>query len=161
MAYPPAYPQQVSAVPVSAYPTTGYPTTGYPGYPYPAPAPKLPTKKGPWLWVLAVTCGVLALGTGALGFLSAADSSKTDTTVSALTEEITELEADVRRAERNIDSLEDDVAQYEGTLTDTQDELTDLQACPAAVQEWVDADISGTDAEFQAAVQNLIDLCHL
>lgn len=174
--YPGGFPQQVSSVPVSAYPGSAQPVSAYPvsaypvsaypttGYPYPVPPPRVPTRKGPWLWVLAAVCAVMVVAIGVLGYLTVADNAARADKTAAQDSQIADLTADVRDEERRNEGVQGEIDGYQQDLTEEQDLLADLEQCPAAVQAYIDtaqAADDDSDPAYQAAVEHMIDVCHL
>jgi hypothetical protein len=152
-----AYPPPVSAVPVSAYPTTGHP--GYFGYP--VPQPKVPYRKGPWLWMVVGVCALLTVGVGVLGYLVFSENTSSRQVIAEQDAEIADLESRIRQRESDNGAIRDTTEDYQTSLTAQETLLADLQQCPDAVQAYIDAAVSGTDAEFNEAAEHMIEVCHL
>jgi len=161
--YPgPGLPYPVTAAP---YPVTGmpYPVTGMPyavtGMPYPVIAPPPPPRRNAAVIVLGIATGVLLLvsgGLGALYYLDHGDATRTNAEQQA---EIVDLQAQVSQ-------LEDDLDDTESRLRRAEDDLLDAEACPDAVQAFIDlavnAALSGqqpTEAEAQQALFDMMDAC--
>jgi hypothetical protein len=136
-----------------------YPTTGYPGYPVPQSKP--PTRKGPWLWVLAGLCTVLAAGTGALGYLIATETASSRAAIAEQDAEIEDLESRIRQSESDNQAIQDTTDDYSTSLAAQEDLLADLRECPAAVQAYIDAALAGDEGEFERAVEDMIVICHI
>ena len=141
-------------MPVSVYPTTGYPM-------YPVAPPKVPTRTGPWLWVLAATCAVLMAGIGVFAYLISAANTSHEETVARQVAEIDSLEQDVQEQEDLNDSVQDDTDHFAELLADDQAVLADLEQCPAAVQASIDAARSGDEAQANQAWADMLEICHI
>jgi hypothetical protein len=137
-AYPP-----VSSVPVSAYPTTSA---------YPPPPPPPGTKSSPWVWILAVLCGVLFLGSGVMGYAYYNATSL----IADQEGDIEALKRQVSTRDGTIEEKDAALAQAEDDLATAQADLADAQLCVDAVGELADAQ---TTAEVDAALDNMDLYC--
>jgi hypothetical protein len=126
---------------VSAYPTTS-------AYPPPAPA----SKSSPWIWILAVLCGLLVVGGGVLGYAYANATSL----IADQEGDIEALKRQVSTRDQAIEEKDAALAQAESDLADAQAELADAQLCVDAVGELADAQ---TTAEVDAALDNMDLYC--
>lgn len=151
----PGYPPPpTSAVPVSAYPTTGYPGL-------PIPPPRVPTRKGPWLWVLVGVCVVVTAGIGALGYLLVTENRSSQLAIAEQDAKIEDLQSRIRQRESENEGLRDANDGSKTILDAEEARLADLQQCPAAVQAYVDAAVARDEAAFEQAINRMIDVCHL
>jgi hypothetical protein len=135
-AYPP-----VSSVPVSAYPTTA-------AYPPALPA----TKSSPWIWILAVACGLLVLGGGVLAY----SYSNATSLIADQEGDIEALKRQVSTRDQAIEEKDAALAQAEADLADAEAELADAQLCVDAVGLLADAE---TTAEVNAALDEMDVYC--
>jgi hypothetical protein len=128
----PAAPYAVLPYPVTAapYPVTAapYPVTAAP-YPYAFVAP--PPRRNGWTIALGITAGVLLLAVGALGALWFLDHDEATRTSS-------DQQAQLEDLQEQVAQLEEDLDETETRLQVTEDDLATAQACPEAVQEFVE-----------------------
>jgi hypothetical protein len=157
MSPPPTTP---APAPVTAVP---YPATGVP-YPVTAPpyAPAPPPRRGPWVVVLGIVCGVLLLASGALGTLYYLQRDEAQRTSAEQQARITALEDEIAQ-------LREDLEETETRLRRAEDDLADAQACSDAVQEFMDLAIEvglsgGTElpaGEAESLVFEMMSACDL
>jgi hypothetical protein len=121
----PAAPYAVLPYPVTAAP---YPMTAAP-YPYAFVAP--PPRRNGWTIALGITAGVLLLAVGALGALWFLDHDEAARTSS-------DQQAQLEDLQEQVAQLEEDLDETENRLQVTEDDLATAQACPDAVQEFVE-----------------------
>jgi hypothetical protein len=152
LAYPASgVPYPGSAVP---YPASGLPSSGMP-YPYGAAPP--PGRRGVWTIVLGVVAGVLLLATGGIGTLYYLDHRSAAQTSEEQRGQIAELES-------RVEALEDDLDDAETQLRRAEGDLEDLEACPDAVQSFLDLVIEAASsgaipAAAQSAMLDMMAAC--
>jgi hypothetical protein len=139
--------------PVTAMP---YPFTAAP-HPY-AFAP--PPPRSPWIVVLGITTAVLLLAAGALGGLWYVDHDEAARANS-------DQQAQLEELREQVDQLDEDLDETETRLQRAEDDLVAAQACPEAVQAFVDlaaeaARAGQTElpmAEAEQAALDMIEAC--
>jgi hypothetical protein len=159
--YPmPTYPLSAAPYPVTAAP---YPMTPAP-YPItPAPYPfglAAPPPRSPMVVVLGIATGVLLVAAVALSGLWFLDHDEA-------TRASSEQQAQLEQLREEVGQLEEDLDATETQLQRSEEDLVTAQACPDAVQEFIDragdAALEGETGPLMAAAEqaalDMIDAC--
>jgi hypothetical protein len=141
------YPGSAAPYPASGMP---YPASGTP-YPY-AVAP--PPRRGPWTVIFAIAAGVLLLASAGLGTLYYTGSQRN-----------AEQQSQITQLQGTVESLKDDLEDTESRLQRAEDDIEDLEACPEAVQEFLDVVIDAASSgvipqgEAQGVMVDMMSIC--
>jgi hypothetical protein len=125
----------------------------------PPPSP-VPTRKGPWLWILAGLSAALLVAVGGLGYLLSAENTSSQSELDQQDAQIADLEGRVDDLENVNERSENEVGDLRDELADNQTLIRDLTECPTKVQFYLDA-IGGSESVLLDAIDEMVASCHI